>query len=210
MLTACEEETERVGCTDWRASNFDANAQVDDGSCLLPDDMQQIFLDGQFGGWDGDSLSAGYVLTSCKGAFQMVTITGDSTSTTALGIMSDSNGEYNLAIQLVNPVDAGYYGDGSIKFDIQKGIAQNFPTFDTYIYGNNAVTDGTCWQQRRSDFTMLSALSLSDTAFSSVSIPLPQYSSRAMNGLTVVFGISGEAQPDQEVMLINDLRWTVD
>jgi len=231
-VTACDKETERVGCTDYRANNFIANAQVDDGTCQYPDEIQTIFSMGGFGGWDGDSIGAGFLITECLGALEvtsmvmpidtmpidtmMVDTSMVDTSMVEnmdfdfLTVVSDNNGDYNVAIELVNPRNTSFFNDGVIKFKVKKSPGQDFSTFDMYIYGSNAVTDGECWQQRRSNFITLSALSITEDNFIEATVALSEFVNRQMEGPGVVFGLKGQALPNMPVMEIEEILWTVD
>lgn len=205
-IASCTRDEEIKGCTDHLAENHDPRATVDDGSCTLPLEEQLIWKDGQSGGWNGDIFTYAFVPTVCKGTFQLLADTAVSKNPACL--YTDSNGELHIQFKLLSPRSGRNYSEGFVRLDLEKPLESDLSMFDIYVHGKIADNEGACGDYVRSQKLQFSAIAL-DTTATTLSVPFRDFEQVRMDDLSVVMGLRIEnAQPDTEVLRINNIRWT--
>ncbi len=205
-IASCTRNEEITGCTDHLAENHNPRATVDDGSCTYPPDEQVIWKDGVAGGWNGDIFSYGIVPELCYG---MLVFDADTSAQTHLTrLITDVNGDLQLQFKLINPVSASNYIEGNLRIDLALPEGVSLPLVDIYIHGKIADSDGVCPGYVRSDFVQVSTQALGQTPHA-LSIPLRDFEQMRLGDIEVMVGIEiKNAQPNSEVLWINNVRWT--
>jgi hypothetical protein len=82
IILSCSKKTDREGCTDPIALNFNTLAVVDDGSCEYLDSSVTIWENGEVGYW-GNELTGTFIKTSCYTGITTIFMNPDSAITPA-------------------------------------------------------------------------------------------------------------------------------
>jgi hypothetical protein len=110
---------------------------------------------------------------------------------------------------LLNPRTARNYFEGYVRFEILKPEGVSLETFFVYVHGKRPQTEADCGAFNRSQRVQLSALALGSESFVEVEVPFSDFADIMLADVRAMFGIQVEnAQPDTEVLQINNIRWT--
>lgn len=207
LMVACDRNEEIAGCTDHLSENHDPRATVDDGSCTYSEETQLVWKNGEPGGWNGELFTYGIVPTACRGTMIVEADTSDQANKPAV-LATDANGNVNVQFNLMNSRSAQNYIEGYVHVDIQRADSMVIPNFEIYVHGKVVDSDHNCGEFIRSEKLQFSALALSDTP-TTLSVPFRDFNQLLLGDLNVLFGISlSGAEPNSEVLKINNIRWT--
>ena len=235
IINSCSKKTEREGCTDPTALNYNTLAEVDDGSCEYIDSTITIWENGQVGYW-GDALTGTFVVKSCFTSISTIFQNPDSTFTPAdtiidtlvtppdttitpadtvitgdtyLLINSDNSGNYELIIQLLNKRNAADFVNGYLIFNAKLHPQSTITDFAVFIQGNHSNSGGiNCANFLQSDPINIFTSSLDTNSFNEIYIPLANFTNRYMQDVDLVFGIKGiNATPNTPLIMINSIKW---
>jgi len=219
--TGCDKDPAQVGCTDPIAVNYDPQALEEDGTCAYNDASQSIWNNGVYGGWNGDVLSATYSMQACWGAISerlqidslpidsllIDTLLADSVmQRTSLVFSADESERHRSYVTLINDQNARDYAEGSLRFDCRIPAEGSPELFNVFI-GGKLPQQGSCDPYRRSDFVTVSTVSLNDSTFSTVEIPIRTFDKIMMANVEVVFGLEFDAALGQGIE-VDNIRWT--
>jgi len=235
LIVSCGKEDPNEGCTDITAINFNNLARVDDGSCEYLDSTINIWSNGEIGFW-GNFSTGSFDLKSCLTNTTTIFTNPDTVITPAdtiidtmvtppdttitpadttingetnLLVDSDSQGNYELIIRLLNQRNASEFANGRLIFNAKMHPDATIANFDVIINGNNFNTgDINCSQYLSSSPFGVSTSPLDTLSFKEVSIPLISFQGRNLQNMDLVFGIRGNgATPNTSLIIINDVRW---
>ncbi len=234
ILNSCKDD-EREGCTDISALNFNSLAMIDDGSCEYLDSSFTIWSGGNLGYW-GNISTGSFNATSCFTGTSTIFLNPDSTfipidttidnnvtppdttitpadtiitGDTYLLVNSDSTGNYELILRLINKQSALDFKNGYLVFTAKMHPDALIGSFDVFIHGNLLNLGGSnCSQFHQSDVVSISTQSLDTSSFREITIPLLDFPNRHMQNIDIVFGIKGNnATPNNNLILIDKVEW---
>lgn len=211
VFSACTKDDERTGCTDPIASNYDPSALHNDGSCTYESRQEIIFSNGEFWGWQSDTLDGGYIVEVCEGQVDIVEEEPrDSSQVQYLRVRADmQTGNAKFRVRIVNPRDGRPFRNGNVRFDARLPHQDPVPEFLTFIHGK-LVDEGTdCGQFIRSDYQGFVPTGLNDSTFAEVELPILSYPKIMLANIEGVYGLEvRNAQPGADVLHLNNIRWT--
>ena len=128
---------------------------------------------------------------------------------TYLLVNSDSLGNYQLIIQLLNKRSAVDFVNGYLIFDARLHPDANIGSFGVIIHGNHLNLGGkNCETFLQSDPVNVFTSTLDTNFFTEVAIPLTDFSNRHMKNIDLVFGVKGtNATPNTRLIILNNIRW---
>jgi len=129
---------------------------------------------------------------------------------TYLLINSDSLGNYELVIRLLNKRSATDFANGHLIFDAKLHPSATINNFGVFITGKHQTLGGkNCSTFLQSNSINVFTNELDTSSFNEVSISLTDFTDRYMQNVDVVFGIKGtNATPNTPLVIINNVRWT--
>lgn len=133
------------------------------------------------------------------------TIAGD----TYLLVDSDTLGNYELILQLLNKRGASDFANGNLIFDAKLLPGCDVSDFGVVIHGNHLNYGGDyCPNFMHSDPVYILTAALDTTSFHEITIPLTDFSNRQIKDIDLVFGIKGSgASPNTPLIIINSIKW---
>ena len=233
FVVSCSKETEREGCTDSTALNFNSLAVTDDGSCEYLDSSVNIWSDGEAGFW-GDIITGEFEVKSCLTDTNTIFLNPDTTfvpadtiitanppdttyipadtlidGDTYLLVHSDSLGNYKLLIQLINKKNAADFKNGFLIFNAKLHPDNDIDNFELFIHGNHLSSGGpNCDPYYYSDPIVISSASLDTSSFTEITMPLIDFANRHMQEIDLVFGLQGtNASPNTSLIMIENIKW---
>lgn len=235
LFLGCSKENEREGCTDSTAINYNNLAIVDDGSCEYIDSSFTIWGNGKMGYWDNVATGSFYI-NSCFTGIYTIFLNPDTTITppdtiidnnvtppdttiipadtlitgdTYLLVNSDTSGNYELIIKLLNKKKAEVFKNGYLIFSAKLHPDATINDFEVLIHGNHLNLGGSnCNSFYQSDPLNVSTSALDTSSFKEITIPLINFTNRNMQNIDLVFGIKGNnALPNTSLLYINSIKW---
>jgi len=212
LLSSCspDEEIRTEGCTDPVSTNYDPDADIDDGSCTYISKEQTIWANGTHGNWNDEVFIGTIVIKNCnlKGSVDTAAIDGR----TALLLTKDPvQGFFGMHAQIANVRDAPEFKTGYLKFEAMLPSTSDVAVFDVFIHGTNCDNlncSGTC----RSAYVSVETSSFIPGAFNEVVIPLVDFEPASFVSMTNVFGVYGRSPggTNDSVLFIDNVRWDTD
>ncbi|MCO6499542.1 MAG: hypothetical protein J5I47_04075 [Vicingus serpentipes] len=131
---------------------------------------------------------------------------------TYLLVNSDTLGNYELIIRLLNKRNAADFVNGYLIFDAKmhpNAVLNNFGSFGVFIHGKHLNNGGkNCSTFLQSDPINIFTNTLDTTSFTEIAIPLADFTNRHMQNIDLVFGVKGtNATPNTPLVIINNIRW---
>jgi hypothetical protein len=235
IFYSCSKTEEREGCTDSTAINFNSLAVTDDGSCEYLDSSFTIWENGETGFWN-NAITGGFEVKNCHTGITTIFLNPDSTfippittidntvtppdttitpadtlitGDTYLLVNSNSSGNYELIIQLLNKKNASDFKNGYLIFNAKLHPDAAINNFEVIIHGNQLNTGGmNCGTFLQSDPFLTSSSVLDTNSFKEISIPLTSFTNRYMQDIDLVFGIKGtNATPNTSLIMIKSVKW---
>lgn len=202
--SACDRNESKFGCTDPTAVNYDPDADQPDGSCTYADYEQKIWDDGIPGGWDGNTFVHGILIDGCHGTVDTTQAGGK----TSISLVKAADGKFGMTATIANRREVEAFNKGYLKFDALVPATSDVITLDLFLHGTYCPQSN-CGVICRSDFLAVSTAALNDSTFSTISVPLSDFTGASFRDMDIVFGCTQTVQTGSDtVIYINNIRWT--
>lgn len=207
-FASCNKETDRKGCTDPTSANYDPRAIEDDSSCIYNDDEQSIWNDGERGGWNNDPVEAAFRMEVCAGEVNELEEVVDSATVNKTLYLGTGGGTSHLSyFSLINERNAQDFREGSFRMDVRVADTDGAsPEFVKLFISGKLWQDENCLPFRRSEYVEISTHSFNDSTFTTVNVPILNFSQIMLAHVDVVCGIEFEGERSTG-MEVNNIRW---
>ncbi len=235
FITGCKDKTQQ-GCTDPAADNYNFLADEDDGSCVYSDSIITLWNNGKAGVWGSNPATGSIIVSSCYSQNTTILLNPDTLITPAdtlidttmtppdttiipadttvsgieyLLVEKDSNGYFEIVLNVINNVDGRPFGNGYLTFDAYLPKNSDLQTFEVFIHGKSLIpnTQNLCNEFYESGSVGVSTAAL-DTIFRNVTIPLIDFKSRYLQNMNTVFGLKGKLDSGSDtVLILNNIKW---
>lgn len=207
-FASCNKESDRKGCTDPTSANYDPRAIEDDSSCIYNDDEQSIWKDGERGGWNNDLVEAAFRMEVCAGEVNELEEVVDSATVNKTLYLGTGGGTSHLSyFSLINERNAQDFREGSFRMDVRVADTDGAsPEFVKLFISGKLWQDENCLPFRRSEYVEISTHSFNDSTFTTVNVPILNFSQIMLAHVDVVCGIEFEGERSTG-MEVNNIRW---
>jgi hypothetical protein len=207
-LVSCEKDGDQKGCTDPISINYDPSALVDDGTCEYNQTVQSIWTNGIRGGWNGDLQQGAFRFEVCGGVHSELEEIVDSTEVRKTLYLGTGGGNSHLSyFSLINEQNARDFNDGSLRMDVRVSDTDDgAPEFINLFISGKIHENDDCLPYRRSEYVQISTHSFNDSLFTTVNVPIRDFSQIMMARVEVTCGISFQGERSTGVE-IDNIRW---
>lgn len=207
LMWACQKEFDQKGCTDPIAVNYEPRALHEDGSCAYNQSVQTIWQNGQRGGWNNNLTEGAFRLEVCQGSADEAVHTVDSLSEYRTLSLSTAGAERHLSwFTLINETDARDFTEGTLRFECRT-VEGGSPEFIKLFISGKLPGDQGCPEFRRSTYVEISTHSFTDSAWTTVSVPIRHFEQIMMARVNVVCGFDFEGERNSAVE-VDNVRWS--
>jgi len=208
VITSCDKEGDRQGCTDPIAANYDPRALTDDATCTYNDDIQSIWVDGTRGGWNGDLQEGAFKYEVCAGEFSELQTPIDSTEVERTLYLGTGGGTRHLSyFSIINERNARDFNNGSLQMDVRVSDTDDgAPEFVKFFISGKLWQEEDCDLYRRSEYVEISTHSFNDSTFTKVNIPILRFDEIMMAHVNVVCGVEFDGERSTGIE-VNNIQW---